>query len=151
MHKITISFLLICLLLCGCMSNEYSFKSDNVSIVSVELLYNPYAHEGYTGKPFELICVLDQASAESFVDEIRALKTKKQHSPPPSNYGDYIAKVTYDDGDEEWFGSRHIEYVEYGSVQFGVGTYYFDRTAFTEIFLKYCEENGATVPPERIK
>ena len=81
------------------------------------------------------------------MEEIIVLDTVLKHSPPRRNYGFYVARVTYEDGDVELFGTKHIEYVESGNAQKGLGLHYFKGDAFERIFLEYCEANDVEVPP----
>ena len=142
--KKLIVIILILLLLCGCktMPDEYPFKNANDNIVSVELLYNPHANEGHHDYPFELSCVLGESESVNFMNRVMQLETSKCLTPPPSNYGFYIARVTYDDGDVELFGTWHIEFVENGSEPWGVGSYSFDGDDFEILIKEYIEKYG---------
>lgn len=143
--KKLIVIILILLLLCGCktMPDEYQFKNANDSIISVELLYNPYFNEGYHEDPFELICILDDISAKEFMDQVITFETQKCITPPPGNYGFYVARVTYSDGDIELFGTRHIEYVESGDTPSAIGAYVFDGDEFEILINEYIEKYGS--------
>ena len=143
MKKLVI-IVLTFLLLCGCttMPDEYQFKNANDSIISVELLYNPYFNEGYHEDPFELICILDDISAKEFMDQVITFDTQKCITPPPGNYGFYVARVTYSDGDIELFGTRHIEYVASGDTPSAIGAYVFDGDEFEILIKEYIEKYG---------
>ena len=76
---------------------------------------------------------------ESFMDEIYKLEIRRSY-PPMWGGGDYVARVTYDNGDVELLGSGNIEYVESGSLATGDGPYVFwGYGIFEEVFLRYLE------------
>lgn len=143
MKKISI-ILAVCLsvaLLCSCTqsSKTYPFPNRDEPIESVELLYYPFAidvdNEEFMN--FELIRKLEQEEISEFMERLYAVKTKQAIGSPPCDYGPYIARVTYENGDSEYFGTRHIEMVEAGTEAFAVGIYYFHGDAFEKLFLEY--------------
>ena len=141
--------------MCGCnpMPDEYSFKNANDSIASVEIFHNPNVNSEDTGKPFELICTLDECASKSFMNRVLELKTHLRISPPPTDYGPYFACVTYNDGDIEFFGTWHIEYVECGNTPKKIGAYSFNGDEFEILIKEYIEkyesenqENSSAIP-----
>ena len=75
----------------------------------------------------------------NFMDEIYKLETRRC-TPPLWGWGDYVAKVVYDNGDVELLGSRNIEFVEIDISASGEGNYCFwERGIFEEVFLRYLD------------
>lgn len=147
MRKVFVATILLLVVLSGCFSNRlpdtYQFYDAGQRIESIELLYNPYAQEGYTGKAFISIRALDQREIKPFIDKLHSLKTVKCITPPPSAFGEYVVVVDYENGDTEMFGSWHIEFVENGNSPSGVGAYCFaEQEAFEELFLSYADIGG---------
>ena len=143
MKKMSI-ILTVCLsiaLLCSCAhsSKSYPFPNQDEPIESVELLYYPFAvdMDNEEFMKFELIRYLEQEEISEFMERLYALKTTQAFGSPPCDYGPYIARVNYENGDSEYFGSRHIEMVEAGTEAYAVGIYYFRGDAFEKLFLEY--------------
>lgn len=86
---------------------------------------------------FVLVKNLDTEEVSSFMQEVYELETSFSVSPPPRGYGEYIAKVTYANGDVEMLGTVHIEYIEYGAEPTGVGAYYFKGDTIEQLIMKY--------------
>lgn len=133
---------LLALLLSGCavkgLPETYQFPNKDRTIESIELFYNPYVAEGYTGKAFTSIRILRPEEIVSFMDRIYSIQTAKCITPPRSNYGEYIAEVTYENGDIERFSSWHIELIEKGETSYGVGAYFFlNQEDFDNLFIEY--------------
>lgn len=158
--KKNIAFLMVCaclFFLCGCSTigsmfeivfsdKIYPFPNKEKSIESIELLY--YLH-GENSPPcgsgvncekymqFELIRQLEEEEIPSFMEQLYALKTTRYVGDPPDNYGPYIAKVNYENGDTEYFGSRHFELVKEGAEPCAIGIYCFRGDVFEELFFEY--------------
>lgn len=139
MKKTTAIFLLLIVLSgCSVQPNSYPFEHRNEPITSVELLYYPWIED--ETKPFmdfQLIRTLESEEVPVFMDALYALETKRARPTPPGNYGKYIARVSYENGDSEYFGTRHIEFVKSGEKAYAVGYYYFLGDAFEKLFLEY--------------
>ena len=65
------------------------------------------------------------------------LQTKHISTAPHRGWGVYIARVTYQNGDVEYLGSGHIEFVKSGEKPIAQGIYYFPGDAFDKLFLEY--------------
>ena len=136
-------FILICfitLLLYGCspMPKTYPFENKNELIESIELLYYPwYTDDSKPFMEFETIRTLTDEEIPEFMDKVYALETKKAAPTPPANYGLYIARVNYENGDTEYYGTTHIEFVESGEKASAVGYYYFPGDSFDNLFSEY--------------
>ena len=89
---------------------------------------------------FELIRFLDTDEISEFMEALYAMPTKRAKPTPNSDYGPYIARVTYENGDTEYYGSQHIEFVESGAKAYAVGYYYFVGDEFEHLFLTYAGE-----------
>ena len=135
--------IILCLLLgmlsgCSVKPNEYPFEHQNEPIESVDLLYYPWIVDDR--KPFmefQLIRTLAVEEIPEFMDKLCSLETKRVRPTPPSNYGQYIARVSYENGNTEYFGTRHIEFVKAGEEAYAVGYYKFTGDSFEELFLSY--------------
>ena len=142
MKKISI-ILVVCLsivLLYSCtQSSPYPFPNRDKPIESVELLYYPFAvdMDNEEFMKFVLIRTLEKKEIPKFMERLYTLKTKEAFGSPPCDYGPYIARVNYENGDAEYFGTRHIELVEEGTEAFAVGIYYFSGDSFEKLFLEY--------------
>lgn len=126
---------------CNMKSATYEFTNSMEEIISIELLHN--RNEGGVGtdeENIDLIYELNEEEFESFMDDIYDLETARCY-PPFWGYGDYIAKVTYSNGDVEMLGSLHIEFIPSEGVDLaGYGDYFFkDAEAFIQILEEYCE------------
>lgn len=141
-NKLFILFLCILLILlssCKQVSKSYSFPNKNEPIESIELLYYPFALDidNEEFMHFELIRQLDTQEIPTFIEQLFSLKTKEVFGSPARDYGQYIARVNYENGVTEYFGSRHIELVEANDQPCAVGIYYFPGDAFEQFFLEY--------------
>ena len=147
MKTVFCSTIVLILVACSCLScnrlpDTYQFKNRDRIIISVELMCNPNASDGYTGQAFELIRKLEQHEIETFMTSLYALETKLGITPPVRGFGPNIVCVTYENGDMEYFASWHIEFVEKGKNPTGVGSYYFRGNCFDELFLEYSGGQG---------
>lgn len=132
--------ILIVLCLCGCsrMPEAYPFENKDEAIKTIELLYYPwYTDESKPFMEFETIRTLKKEEIHAFMESIYALDTRKSAPTPPGNYGMYIARINYENGDTEYLGSTHIEFVKSGETACAVGYYYFAGDGFERLFLEY--------------
>jgi len=131
------------LLLVGCssMPAAYQFPNRNEPIESIELLYYPFFDDtDEEFMSFEVVRVLEVQETEEFMDKLYSLQTKKARFSILSDYGKYIARVNYENGDSEYFGTVHIELVENGEKAYAVGSYYFAGDSFENLFFEYAGE-----------
>lgn len=144
MRKVLIIMLIICTsLLSGCMPEEYPFPNKDQPIEKVELLYNPaYGNNAVTWDSMENICILDSENADAFLRALYDIETHKCITPPSSGYGFYVARVVYQNGDVEMFGSRHIEFIKKGDSPKEVGAYSFSKEEFEKLFFEYVATFG---------
>lgn len=134
-----ISALLLFLAGCSHASSTYQFSNETADIVSIEMLHNqnPYG-EGTDINNIHLIRELEEDEIVPFMTEIYALETDR-YNPPLWGYGEYIAKVTYTNGDIEMLGSLNIVYIASGADSNGVSPYFFTGDGFTEVFSEYVD------------
>ena len=138
--------ILIALGRCSAYPDKYPFENRNEQIKQIDLLYYPQNDdESKPYREFRLIRTLEPDEIPEFMEEIYSLETKYV-APPRVNYGQYIARVYYENGDVENFASRHIEFVKAGEQSLAQGIYYFPGDAFDELFLEYAEKQPATEP-----
>ena len=157
--------MLLCIaafLLCGCQAPaNNSFENKDEPVQCVELLFYPYAYEGelrmkellsnqgsnenYTlpselesaYMEFKLIRSLEAEETSAFLERLYALQTSMWLGDPPSDYGSYIVRIYYENGDVGYYGSRHIEMVQAGDNPCAVGVYTFKGDAFEELYFEY--------------
>ena len=140
MRKLLIIVICLALLLLGCASSRdpYPFENRDEPIASIELLYYPWINN--ENAPFMEFVLVRELSAEEipvFMKELYALPSSFVLGSPLGNYGSYIARVSYENGDTEYFGSRHIELVKASEEPYAVGVYRFTGDSFDKLFLEY--------------
>ena len=118
-------------------SEDYPFENKNEPIESIELIYYPYARDMDEEDVLLSIRFLSEEEIPAFMEKIYTLETNQILTAPPTLWGIYIARVTYKNGDVEYLGSGHIEFVESGKTPISLGTYYFTGDAFDKLFLEY--------------
>ena len=117
--------------------SEYRFPNDMESIVSVQIMQRINQD---SGDPTEYSFVKELGTNEIsiFMDAVYSLETERGGTPPRWSYGEYMVKITYENGDMEFLGTYCIELVRSGERQSGVGAYYFaDEEAFFELIQQY--------------
>lgn len=140
MKKIAVITLgVIILFLAGCKPREYTFPNKNQAVEKIELLYNPYTDSSIGSRQMEIVCTLEDESVDAFLERLYGLDTGRCTTPLPRNYGVYIARVIYQNGDVEMFGSRHIEFIKKGDRPKAVGAYFFSGEEFEKLFFEYAE------------
>lgn len=132
-----ILFVLILVIACPRVSRTYEFPNSMEDIVSIDLLINT---DDVGKADVDKLIVQKSLSEEeisSFMSEIYMLETRRCY-PPMWGWGEYIAKVTYDNGDIELLGSDNIEYVKKGSSATGDGPYAFwGYGLYEEVFIHF--------------
>ena len=131
--------LLVVLLLGKCyrLSEDYPFENKDIGIESIELIYHPYAEKLEGTDELISIRFLEEDEISAFMERVYALDTDRAIPTPPTGWGVYIARITYENGDVEYLGSLHIEFVESGKQPASLGTYYFTGDSFNTLFLEY--------------
>ena len=120
------------------MPSTYTFAHPAEKIESIELLKNDNI-DAFSSDDnlFRIIGNLNAAEIKSFMSNIYEIETTYCISPPRRGYGEYIAKITYENGDIEMLGTFHIEYIPFGDNRTGVGAYYFVGDTMEQLILKY--------------
>ncbi|MBQ2749226.1 MAG: hypothetical protein IJF34_05530 [Clostridia bacterium] len=119
-------------------SEPYPFPNRDELVDRIELLYYPRGHiVEAESMDFRLIRELDPLEYKTFINDICALPTDYAKGDPPCDYGPFVARVTYTNGDVEYLGSYHIEFVEKGELPVEFGFYYFKGYSFQTIFFQY--------------
>ena len=122
-------------------SREYIFENRNEHIECVELLYYPYVYNTDAGwLAFQSLCILEAEEINPFMERLYAIPTKRVLISPSSDYGPYVIRVTYGNGDVEYFGKWHFELVKSGEKTLALGEYCFDGDAFETLFFEYAGE-----------
>ena len=140
MKKLLVLAICLSFLLLACVPNRepYPFENRDEPIAGIELLYYPWIKN--ENEPFMEFVLIRELSAEEipvFMEQLYALPSSFVHGSPLGNYGSYIARVSYENGDTEYFASRHIELVKAGEEPYAVGVYSFTGDSFDELFLEY--------------
>ena len=133
----TVLLLFLCISLSLRVSRTYEFYNPVEEIIGIELIQN--TNESGAAEEDKLLVrkTLTKDEIESFMSEVYELETRRCY-PPMWGWGDYIAKVTYSNGDIEMLGSSNIEYIKHGESATGNGPYSFwEYGAFEEVFLRY--------------
>lgn len=119
--------------------SHYCYPHSVADAVRVELLHNQNTDAfASDDSKFVLLKTLEGAEMIDFLNEARIIETSYCVTPPPRGYGEYVARVTYSNGDVEYYGSNHLEFVENGTERTGVGAYYFAGDAMERLILGYC-------------
>ena len=142
MKKLIVMILIIIILFSSCKMppTTYSFPHNPDQVVSVILLHNRNSSgEGTDQSNFSVIKELTPEESVLFVDEVYKLDTHRRYGGPYWGYGDYIAKITYDNGDVEMLGSLHIEFIPNGETATGYGAYHFEHGSFVTLLSNYAE------------
>ena len=119
--------------------SHYHYPHSAIDAVRVELLHNQNT-DAFASDDSKLVLlkILEGAEMIDFLNEVRSIETSYCVTPPPRGYGDYVARVTYTNGDVEYYSSNHLEFVENGTERTGVGAYYFEGDAMERLILGYC-------------
>ena len=136
---ILILFILLYILVClfPRVSRTYVFPNSMEDIVSIDLLINTNDVGKADTDRLLFQKSLSETEINNFMSEVYTLETRRCY-PPMWGWGDYIAKVTYNNGDIELLGSGNIEYVEKGSIPTGDGPYAFwEYGMYEEVFMRY--------------
>ena len=132
-------WVVVVFLLPGRVSKTYEFAHPAEDIVSIDLLLNT----NESGKADESLLIfqksLNDNEIDSFMSEVCALETNRYY-PPMWGWGDYVAKVTYANGDTELLGSTNIEFVPSGASATGDGSYSFTHYGEFEAVFLHCLE-----------
>ena len=143
--QFVILLLIPLLLLSGCSPKKepYVFCAPAEEVVRIELLHNRNEYGSGTDKAnIDLIYTLKEEEIPAFMSSLHALETDRK-LPPEWGYGDYIAKVSYSNGDVEMFGTLHFEHIpaDHGeNYLYGYGSYRFENKAdFIQLLEQYCE------------
>ena len=141
---VVIALCIITFFIGGCKPREYTFPNKNQPVEKIELLYNSFAEKDTGSRTMDLICTLEHEQIDTFLNAVYCLDTNRCITPPPTDYGVYVARVVYQNGDVEMFGSRHIEFIEKGDTPKAIGEYYFSGDAFDKLFLEYAEKGDGS-------
>lgn len=143
MKKILLSVLALVLLMgCAARPSSYQYPNKDVAIVSVDLLLNENElHAGINESEMRLVRTLEPNEISPFMNDVYGIPTDIVGTPPPWGYGYYVVKVTYENGDIEFYGSLNIEFVSSGNSPTGIGDYYFTGDEFEKLYTQYATAN----------
>ncbi len=136
-------FIMLCLMfLLGCSGKPETCPYANPAeeITGVTLIHNQNEYgEGIDESKFECIRELNADEIDFFMDSVCRLPTHRRSGGPLWGYGEYMAKVTYANGDIEILGTLNIEYIPNGSAPTGFGSYYFEGDGLRMLILEYVQ------------
>lgn len=141
---------LLLIILSGCSRIEpsYDFPNRSVAIESIELYHNMNLWGfGTDESNMVLLRTLEGDEIAEFMNTIYELPTKRLGTPPQDGYGEYVAKIIYENGDVEMYGPTNIELIPAGSEAWGLDTHYFTGDGFTELFAQYVDISELPDPP----
>ena len=147
MKKILLSVLTLVLLIgCSARPSSYRFPNKNVNISRIDLLLNENElRVGIDESEMCLVRTLEPNEISPFMRAIYEIPTDIVGTPPPWGYGYYVVKVTYENGDREFYGPLNIEFVSSGSSPTGIGDYYFTGNEFEKLYTQYATSNEKTL------
>lgn len=128
----------------------YNYPNQGETVVCVEMIHNKnVASYGAVGigidpENFYVIRTLGEEEIPELMESLRNMKTKRSFSQPLYGYGEYIFRVTYENGNVEIYGSKNIENIESGETGSGISAYHFAGDAFETLFYEYLD--GSYVP-----
>ena len=138
--KKTLFSILLCLFFSACSSKPeiYLFTNPIEEITSVTLMSNHNeSGEGIDESKFVLIRELEKVEIDSFMNSVYELRTHRRAGGPLWGYGEYMAKVSYSNGDIEILGILNIEYIPNGTIPTGFGSYYFEGDGLQMLIMEY--------------
>ena len=149
MKKITIIILfLVTLFGCAGTDSTYSFPNRDMRIISIQLLHNRNVNGvGIDESNMVLLKELSEEEIPEFMNACYQLPTKIMGTPPSTGYGEYVAKILYENGDIEIFSTYNIELIPDGCKAVGCGTHYFPVKCFNDVFTEYTDVSGLPKPP----
>ena len=136
----------------GCSKPEetYSFPNRNIQIISIELLHNRNTNGiGIDESNMVLVRTLSGNEIIEFMSACYELPTKRMGTPPCTGYGEYIAKIYYENGDIEIYSTYNIELIPKGNHAVGCGSHYFPVNCFNDVFAQYVDINQLVHPPRK--
>ena len=101
--KRLIAIILVLVLLTGCTRPDptYSFPNKDIRITSIELLHNMNKNGiGIDENNMVLLRTLSEEEIVHFMDACYQLPTERMGTPPATGYGEYVAKIIYENGDQ---------------------------------------------------
>lgn len=140
--KRLIAIILLLVLLTGCTRPDptYSFPNKDIRITSIELLHNMNKNGiGIDENNMVLLRTLSEEEIVHFMDACYQLPTKRMGTPPATGYGEYVAKIIYENGDIEIYSTYNIELIPKGNKAVGCGSHYFPVNSFNDVFAQYID------------
>ena len=148
--KRLIAIILLLVLLTGCTKPDptYSFPNKDIRIASIELLHNMNKNGiGIDESNMVLLRTLSEEEIVHFMDACYQLPTERMGTPPATGYGEYVAKIIYENGDIEIYSTYNIELVPKGKNAVGCGSHYFPVNSFNNVFAQYIDISKLPEPP----
>ena len=121
-------------------TSTYSFPNRDVTIVKIELIHNKNPNgQGTDESNFTILKELSPSEIAMFMSSVYELDVKQFGPPPLWGYGTYVARVIYENGDIEMFGTNNITFIEHGTESEGYGDYYFTPPDFENLFKQFAD------------
>ena len=132
-------FLLMSLSGCLFVTKEpYEFRQTADQIVSIEISKKVY-DSVRTDTPTEVIRVLEKDEYQAFLNAVAAVPGNRMGLDPPTGFGSYIVKITYQDGMVELFGEYNNGYIT-PEGELHQDCYVFDEQAFLDMLSEFLED-----------
>lgn len=150
MKKLAV-FIMLIVFFSGCSNKPptYQFPNQSVTIKSIELLHNMNPDgQGTDENNMVLLRTLNEEECAEYMAAIYSLPTESCGPPPPWGYGEYVTRITYENGDIEMYGPYNIELIEVGEEVWGVGDYYFPGDGYERLFAEYVNIAELPEPPK---
>ena len=129
------------ILLIGCKSasdEPYPFRQDFDQIVSIEILKKEQATISID-TPMYVLKVLDPGEHQAIVDAILEMEGGRVVLDPSTDFGYYIIRITYKDGEMELIGNYNNAHVSTdGTIH--VDSYAFDKDQFYDVISEFLGE-----------
>lgn len=124
------SILILCLLFLSRYSNheKLSLRQSNSEIKQIDLGYSPWREN-------KIIYTLEPAEFDGFLNELHAIRLRKNTSPK-GEYGTLYVQITYSDGAVEILGSLSCFYFKEDTKQHD-GWYYLLEDDLYTLFAQY--------------
>lgn len=111
----------------------YEFRQDLDQIVSIEILKNIFPYELSTMK---VIMTIDPSLHSEVVNGLLEIPGGRVVLDPPTKFGPYIFRITYQDGECELIGKYNNGYVTPNGKLY-VKNYSFDKEQFDEFLSSF--------------
>jgi len=134
-----IIFVILSVTLAGCAadpSKPYSFRQKESQIVEISILVQNKEYSNWEER-FEVIVELDPSQYSYFLEKLSSVKGQPFFNPPGTDFGLYVIRITYIDGEEEFISCDNNAYLRPGK-ELRYDTYWFsDKDGFDQLIQEF--------------